>query len=77
MKYKLCASHLPNDLSFAEETQRRIALEAVGITVYGPIRTIDAASKSDAEELFLRIYSSDFNEIECYDGGYLHIREEQ
>lgn len=42
MNYKLCASHLPEKLSFDEVLHRESALKAVGTEVYGPVRIIEA-----------------------------------
>jgi len=75
MIYKLCASHLPEGLSFDEVLRRESALKAVGIEGYGSIRTIEADSEEEAKDIFLDLYGDDFNTIKCFNTGYVHIVE--
>ena len=73
MTYKLCASHLPERLSFDEVLRRESALKAVGAEVYGPVRIIEADSEEEAKDIFLDQYGDDFNAIKCFDTGYVHV----
>ena len=76
MIYKLCASHLPEGLSFDEVLRRESALKAVGTEAFGPVRTIEADSEEEAKDTFLELYGEDFNTIKCFNTGYVHIVEE-
>lgn len=73
MIYKLCASHLPEGLSFDEVLLRESALKAVGTEAFGPVRTIGANSEEEAKDIFLDLYGDDFNTIKCFNTGYVHI----
>ena len=75
MIYKLCASRLPQGLSFHEVLRREFALKALDIKAYGPVRTIEADSEAEAKYTFLDLYGEDFNSIECFNTGYVHIVE--
>ena len=56
MLYRLCGSHLPSELSFRDELNRKCASGAVGITTYGPVRIIEADSEEEAKDIFLDQY---------------------
>ena len=75
MKFELCASHLPENLSFRERCAQEINLKAVGKIVYGPVRCIDASSIDEAKELFLDLYAEDFSAIKCVGTGSVHVTE--
>ena len=75
MLYRLCGSHLPSELSFRDELNRKCASGAVGITTYGPVRIIEADSEEDAKDAFLDLYRDYFNAIKRFDTGYVHIVE--